>query len=223
MMLKIDADFKNIIPPLSQEEFEQLEQNILSEKHCREAILIWNGYIVDGHNRYVICQKHDIPFEVEKLRFTSKHEALIWIAEHQLGRRNLSDAVRIELAAYRAKMLNLGGIVRKAVATMAGVSEQTVHRYMKVVASGDAGLINQLRKGEVKINTAYGKLAAETRVVRKINIEPDGEDELGVEYYGETIKGLSKVERFYREVDAAYGEVEWDWFRRSLERHFRRV
>jgi len=221
--LKIDFDFKNIIPPLSPEEFEQLEQNILTEKHCREAILTWKGYIVDGHNRYAICQKHNIPFEVSKLKFANKIEALAWIAEHQLGRRNLSDAVRIELAAYRVKMLNMGGIVRKSIAKMAGLSEQTVQRYMKVAASGNTELIDQLRRGEMKIGTAYGKLKAKTKVVKRLNIKPDVEVELEITYYCEAVKRLGKVERFYGDMGLAYEEVDGVWLRGSLERQMVRI
>jgi len=142
MKLKIDPDFKNLIPPLSSEEFKQLEQNMLSEKRCREAILVWKRFIVDGHNRYTICGLHRIPFEISKLRFESKKDALIWIAENQLGRRNLSDAVRIDIASRMAEMLrqkakkNLASKekvdepmnVQKSIASAAGVSQQMVHR-----------------------------------------------------------------------------------------------
>ena len=221
MMLKIDPDFKNLIPPLSPGEFEQLEQNLLSEKSCRDAISIWKGFIVDGHNRYAICQRHNIPFKVEKIRFGSKADALVWIAEHQLGRRNLSDALRIDLAASRVKLLNTGGIVRKAIAETAGVSEQTVHRYMKVVGSGDSGLIEQLRKGDMKINTAYNKLKAKSRVVRVIDIKPCEDDEIGIKCYGNVIKQLNKIERFFRDVEVAYAEIEVDWFRGYLEKRLR--
>jgi len=176
MKLKIDPDFKNLIPPLSAEEFTQLEENILSEKCCREAILIWKGYVVDGHNRYSICQKHRIAFKVSKLNFISKEDAMIWIAEHQLGRRNLSNAVRIELASRMAELLKAKKPikVRKTIADAAGVSEQTVHRYMKIVGSGDAETLEQLRRGEIKIGTAYGMMKATSRIVKEFDIRSKG-------------------------------------------------
>jgi len=172
MKLKIDPDFKNLIPPLSAEEFTQLEENIVSEKRCREAIAIWKGYVVDGHNRYTICQRHRIPFGVVRMNFASKEEALIWIAEHQLGRRNLSDAVRIEIASRRAELIKADRpiIFRKAIADAAGVSEQTVHRYMQLLGCADAEVIEQLRRGEIKIGTAYGQLEVKSRVVKDIEI-----------------------------------------------------
>ena len=55
-MLEIKEEFKKLIPPLTSEEFKQLEQNCLAEG-IREAILTWNGFIIDGHNRYEIATK----------------------------------------------------------------------------------------------------------------------------------------------------------------------
>jgi len=197
MKIKIDKDFKNLIPPLSPAEFNQLEENLLSEKRCREAILIWKGFVIDGHNRLAICQKHKIPYKFAKLHFASKVDAMIWITEHQLGRRNLSDAVRIELAAARVKMLNAGGVVRKAIAEAAGVGEQTVHRYMKVVSSGDSHLIEQLRKNEIKINNAYKQIKGITRTVKRLDIGPSVGDEPGVKCYDYVCGQLDRVERFF--------------------------
>ncbi|MCL2422065.1 MAG: hypothetical protein FWD03_09430, partial [Defluviitaleaceae bacterium] len=88
MLLKIDEDFKKLIPPLLPDELKQLKENILSTGRCRDAIVVWKGYIVDGHNRYAICREQGIPFEVSKIHFASKKDALVWIAENQLGRRN---------------------------------------------------------------------------------------------------------------------------------------
>ena len=85
-MLKIDPDFRNLISPLMPDEFKQLEQNILSINRCRDTILVWNNTIIDGHNRYAICQEHGIPFEVSKIHFASKEDATLWIVENQLGR-----------------------------------------------------------------------------------------------------------------------------------------
>ena len=178
MNIKIDKDFKNLIPPLKPEEFKQLEENILSEKRCREAILTWKGYIIDGHNRYYICQKHKIRFEILKLSFGSKEDVLIWIAEHQLGRRNLSDAVRIDIAHRRAVMLQQKAKensekpinIRKSVAAAAELSEQTVHRYMKVLDCAEPKEIEKLRKGEIKINTAYKKIKMVNKTEKIIDV-----------------------------------------------------
>lgn len=90
--LKIDPEFKDVIPPISSEEFEQLENNIVAEGEILSPIIIWNGYIVDGHNRYKILQKHpEIKYRTFEKHFEDKFEAIAWICKNQIGTRNLSE------------------------------------------------------------------------------------------------------------------------------------
>ena len=89
--LRIDPEFKAQIPPLTQEERRQLEENILAEGELLAPILVWNGTIVDGHNRYEILQSHpEIPCSVRNLELETREEVLVWICKHQLGRGNLT-------------------------------------------------------------------------------------------------------------------------------------
>lgn len=89
--LRIDPEFKAQIPPLTREERKQLEENILAEGALLAPILVWNGTIVDGHNRYEILQSHpEIPCSVRNLELETRDEVLVWICKHQLGRRNLT-------------------------------------------------------------------------------------------------------------------------------------
>ena len=89
--LHIDPEFKAQIPPLTQDERKQLEENILAEGELLAPILVWNGTIVDGHNRYEILQSHpEIPCSVRDLELETRDEVLAWICKHQLGRRNLT-------------------------------------------------------------------------------------------------------------------------------------
>ena len=97
MELKIDEELKNIIAPLTKEEFEVLEESI-KEEGCRDSLIVWDGIIVDGHNRYNICTKHDIDFDVKEVSFKNKTEAKIWMIKNQFGRRNLTNYQRSELA-----------------------------------------------------------------------------------------------------------------------------
>lgn len=91
--LKIDPHFKNLIRPLQRMEYLQLEQNILSDG-CRDPLIVWNGVIVDGHNRYDICLRHQIPFSIVEMDFSCEAEAIAWICTNQLGRRNISEETR---------------------------------------------------------------------------------------------------------------------------------
>lgn len=101
--LEINPKFKDLLPPLSDEELRQLEESILSEG-VREAIKVWQGQIVDGHNRFSICQRHDLPYPVMDMFFADEDEALEWIYINQLARRNLSDFQRKH---YVGKLYNL--------------------------------------------------------------------------------------------------------------------
>ena len=89
--LKIDPEFQSQIPPLTDDEFKQLEENILKEGKLISPLIVWNNTLVDGHNRYAILQKHpEIYFSTMPLPFESREEVLAWICRNQLGRRNLS-------------------------------------------------------------------------------------------------------------------------------------
>ena len=89
--LKIDPEFQSQIPPLTDDEFKQLEENILKEGKLLSPLIVWNNTLVDGHNRYAILQKHpEIYFSTTPLQFENREETIAWICRNQLGRRNLS-------------------------------------------------------------------------------------------------------------------------------------
>jgi len=104
--LQIDEQFKNLLPPLSKEEFSKLEELIVKEG-CTESIKVWKDnntditYIIDGHNRNEICTKHNISFKVEYKEFFTKYEVIDWIINFQFGRRNLSTEERYYLSGLQ--------------------------------------------------------------------------------------------------------------------------
>ena len=106
--LKIDEEFKSLIPPLLPDERNQLEENLLQDG-CREPICVWNKTILDGHNRYEICTRHQIPFKIVHIFLRSREEAIAWICANQLGRRNLTDESRRYLIGKRYKMEQIIG------------------------------------------------------------------------------------------------------------------
>ena len=101
--LKIDEDFKRLIPPLSAEERKQLEKNIIQDG-CRDALVVWEKTIIDGYNRYEICSRREIPFAIERITLGSREEAIAWICANQLGRRNISEETRRYLIGKRYEM-----------------------------------------------------------------------------------------------------------------------
>lgn len=91
--IKIDAEFSALIPPLSAEERQQLEENIVEHGGARDPLVVWASKgtltLLDGHNRYEICTRLELPFDVHEMRFGSRDEAADWMDRNQLGRRNL--------------------------------------------------------------------------------------------------------------------------------------
>ena len=89
--LTIDPEFASKIPPLREEEMKQLEENILADGVVINPLIVWNGVIVDGHNRYRILQQHpEIQFTTYEKEFPDRYAAIAWICKNQLGRRNLT-------------------------------------------------------------------------------------------------------------------------------------
>ena len=89
--LKIDPEFQSKIPPLTFEELNLLEANILEEGRILSPLIVWNGLIVDGHNRFAILKNHpEIEYTVLEKEFANRYEAIVWICKNQLGRRNLT-------------------------------------------------------------------------------------------------------------------------------------
>ena len=173
MSITIDKEFEALIPPLSPDEFKQLEENCLSEG-IRDALITWNGILIDGHNRFRIATKHGLHWKEEKMDFSSRDEAIKWIVRNQLGRRNLSLydrsilALRLKPAiAEKAKEQQIRKSVlqksaeqkpidtRKEVANIAGVSHDTIHKVEVIQNSGDKKLIDDCRSGVTTINRAY--------------------------------------------------------------------
>ena len=91
--LKIERTYKNLIRPLRKQEYARLEASMISEG-CKDPILIWNGTIIDGHNRYEICHKYGIPFATQEMDFGCKEEAIVWVCRTQLKRRNITEEAR---------------------------------------------------------------------------------------------------------------------------------
>lgn len=189
MSIRTDEEFKSLIPPLSREEYKQLEENILAEG-IRDPLVVWETFsgddiLIDGHNRWEISAKHaGIPFEIKKYNFDTREEVKEWIIKNQLGRRNIPPFVRAELAlklkpmiAERAKEKQAeyhgnqhDGLHQKSdkeqintnkeLANAAGVSHDTIHKVEKINEKAPDEVKEALRKGDMSINQAYSMYVA---------------------------------------------------------------
>lgn len=89
--IKVDREFESFIPPLTDDEFNQLRDNILKDKEVRDPLIVWNNIIVDGHNRWrIIKDNPDLKWNVKEMDFPDRESALNWMIKNQLGRRNLT-------------------------------------------------------------------------------------------------------------------------------------
>lgn len=176
----VDPELHDLIPPLTQEEYEGLERSII-EEGCREPLIVWGKTIVDGHNRYEICKKRGIPFKTEQKEFEDRNDVIIWMIRNQFGRRNLTPYQRSILAlrlkpaiAAKAKEnqavyygnqhsgLSQNSVeVHKAIDTQkelakaAGVSHDTISRVEKIEAKATPEVKKKLEDGSMSINEAY--------------------------------------------------------------------
>ena len=105
MDIVVNEELKAYIDPLTPEEYESLERSILAEG-CRDALVLWGDVLVDGHNRYGICQKHGLPFNtVQNTHFKSIEDVHLWMIDQHLGRRSVSDFQRGVLALRKREIL----------------------------------------------------------------------------------------------------------------------
>ncbi len=187
--LKINETFKKLIPPLTKEEFSQLEQNCIAEG-IREAIIIWNDIIIDGHNRYEISLMYDLPFETNELSFKDENEVKEWMILNQFGRRNLSNYQRSVLAleledVFKEKAkenLKVSGEnfgkgtqisanpikikpieTRIELAKVAQVSHDTIAKVKVIEAKAPEEIKEKLSSGEVSINQVYQDIKKEEK------------------------------------------------------------
>ena len=105
MELKIDEGLKAYIDPLTPDEHESLERSILAEG-CRDSLVVWGDLLIDGHNRYGICQKHGLPFNtVQATQFKNMDDVHLWMIDQHLGRRSVSDFQRGVLALRKREII----------------------------------------------------------------------------------------------------------------------
>ena len=106
MNITVLDELRAYIDPLTPEEHQALERSILAEG-CRDALVLWGEILVDGHNRYGICQKHGLPFQtIQNTRFKSMEDVHLWMIDQHLGRRSVSDFQRGILALRKKEIVS---------------------------------------------------------------------------------------------------------------------
>ena len=219
-MIKIKEEFKKLIPALTKEEYKQLENNCIAEG-IREKILIWNGFIIDGHNRYEISLKWDLEIQTETKHFQDEEAVKEWMILNQFGRRNLSNYQRSVLALQLEEVFSKKAKenqirkpnsvlptlakqnidTRQELSKVANVSHGTLDKVKKIQAQASEEVKAKLSTGEVSINSAYQEIKKEEK---KANFEAKKqlfEKEIKPEnlnqkiIFGDSIKVLPTLEK----------------------------
>lgn len=108
---RIDPEFENKIPPIGEAEFQQLRENILAAGEVYEPLTVWDGVLVDGHNRWKVIHEHpEVKWRSREMYFADKWAAFEWMYKNQLGRRNLTDEQRTYMIGkmYEARKKSVG-------------------------------------------------------------------------------------------------------------------
>ncbi|HYD95215.1 MAG TPA: hypothetical protein VEC01_07810 [Noviherbaspirillum sp.] len=180
MTITINDELRAYIDPLTEDEYAALERSLLAEG-CRDALVLWGDLLVDGHNRYAICQKHGIPFNtIQNKTFRSMDDVYLWMIDNHLGRRSVSDFQRGVLALRKkeivaarlaqaqpepssaapaddeepAKPVVEPVLTREAVARAARVSSATLGQIEKIQKTAVPELVNAVKAGVISINAA---------------------------------------------------------------------
>lgn len=178
MNITIHPQLRDYIDPLTQHEYLALERSLLKEG-CRDALVLWEETLIDGHNRYAICQKHGIPFQTKQNdQFNSIEDVMLWMIDNHLARRSVSSFQRGVLALRKKDIINtrrkdkssqekaqeaelalkdpdpVPVETREEIAKVAGLSKPAVAQIEKIRKAATPELVEAVRAGTISINTA---------------------------------------------------------------------
>jgi transcriptional regulator with XRE-family HTH domain len=183
--ITIHEELRSFVDPLTEVEYAALERSLLAEG-CRDALVLWHDVLIDGHNRYAICQKHAIPFRtVQNDSFASLEDVKLWMIDNHLARRSVSDfqrgllAIRKKqiFAARKAQQAETPAATeatddsppwntREEIARAARVSPNTISQIERIERAAAPQLVEAVRAGTISINAAanVAQLSPEAQV-----------------------------------------------------------
>lgn len=178
MSIIIHEGLRAYIDPLTEHEYAALERSILTEG-CRDALVLWGEVLIDGHNRYAICQRHNIPFKtIQNDHFNDLEDVQLWMIDNHLARRSVSDFQRGMLALRKKEIISMRikaqdesgtsgneetdvaiPVVkptqsRQDIARVAGISSNAVLQIEKIQRAAAPELVQAVRDGTISISAA---------------------------------------------------------------------
>ena len=173
MSIIIDKEFQSLIPPLSPEEFQQLEENCVKEG-IRDALIVWkqpdgNDILIDGHNRWNISVRHGgIPFQIKQMEFPDRDAVKLWIIDNQIGRRNLNLYDRTNLEDQKRHI-----IAEQAKKQQGARNDLNIDKKSCQSSEKEKNKIDRQNKTDYKIAKAAGTSEDTVRKVRAIRNSGD--------------------------------------------------
>ena len=223
MNIVVNEELKAYIDPLSPDEHAALERSILAEG-CRDALVLWGDLLIDGHNRYGICQQHGVPFEtVQATHFKDLDDVHLWMIDQHLGRRSVSDFQRGVLALRKREIVAARRVkaveqqpateagdsenaptpadaqqalaTREALARVARLSSTQVKQIETIQQKATPEVVAAVKAGDISINAAAA--VAQLPAAEQVAAAAAGKDELKL-----AAKRVREAKRKPRDADA---------------------
>jgi hypothetical protein len=193
----VDPEFSHLIPPLTKDEKNILEAKIIAEG-MREPILTWRNLIVDGHHRWEICAANGIAFECREMKFPDRNAAMLWMIDHQKGRRNITPSQLAMVAAKLADLTRDSKTKDGRAGTPMGVSGAAKEMHVAVNQVDRARII--IRKGDPKLAAAVVAGDVSVRAASDVATLPKTEQRIIVRKGADAVTEAAKAIREHKPV-----------------------
>ena len=173
---KVLPEFAELLPPLTEEQFDALEKDITANGCYAPIIVNEDLAVIDGHNRKSVCEKHGVPYRMMVFSFEDTLEAKRWALNTQKGRRNLDKwelgkiALKLKPEIEARARANMGmrtdlsatlpeGFkstdTRKELAASVGIGERTMGKVMQIDDNAPDAVRRALDNRELSVNQGY--------------------------------------------------------------------
>jgi len=190
MNLKINLQYEEITCELSKNKYNSLKESIENDGLWNAIIVNSNGIILDGHQRYKVCQELEITPKTIIKHFESISHERIFVGECVLAGKHLvplqrikvSQIIRPELEKIAKQNMSDGGKglqtsanhdTREILSKKANVSHDTYSKGVKILESNNEKLISDTLAGHKSINSAYRQIHMKEKNLIPQNIPTD--------------------------------------------------
>jgi ParB-like chromosome segregation protein Spo0J len=133
---KLRTPYKNLLPPLTEEEEMALEADIEGRGLLQPILIDESNNVLDGHHRSGICCRLGVKCEIKVIHgFETEAEKRLFVIQSNFKRRNLD---QIDKAKFRQQQIEIYGQLRQhdpkkwtldKIAKQCGVDRTTVGKW----------------------------------------------------------------------------------------------